>query len=52
MPALRRIELADELTENEMTFDIREALNTKLGFEILQNWFSRIGGHRENEIIG
>lgn len=46
-----RLELAAELAENHMVFDIQEALNTKCGYDILHNWFYRIGKQREDELI-
>lgn len=46
-----RLELAAELGENNMAFDIREALNTKCGYDILHNWFYRVGKDREEEYI-
>lgn len=47
----QRLELACALAEENMTFDIKEALNTKAGFDIVGRWINKIGRTREDEVI-
>lgn len=47
----QRLELACALAEEYMTFDIKDALNTKVGFDIVSRWLNKIGRIREDEII-